>query len=67
MGYSGFGWLGVAYVALVPIPLYFFGAFVRKSHQDGTSGEVKPITIWTSPIPYLGALFVILIVVQIVF
>ena len=57
MAWSGFGWLGVAYVILVPIPLVFFSWLLRRSRKRNAAHPNAPVSLWTSPIPYLSVIF----------
>jgi hypothetical protein len=62
MAWSAFGWLGIAYVVIVPIPFFFFSYLMRRRQQMGNIDPHQPLTIWSSPIPYFSIIFVALIV-----
>jgi heme O synthase-like polyprenyltransferase len=61
MAWSAFGWMGITYAVVVPIPLVFLSWMVRRSQKNNT-GKMKPtLNIWTSPIPYLSFIFIFII------
>lgn len=65
MAWSAFGWMGVAYVVIVPIPFIVFSYLVRKRKKMDNPNPNRPVSFWTSPIPYFSILFVALILFQI--
>ena len=54
MAFSGFGWMGVVYVLVIPLPFVFFSYIVRKRKKAGHVSANKLPSIWFSPIPYLA-------------
>lgn len=62
MAWSAFGWLGVAYVVIVPIPFIFFSYLVRARQKAGNANPHQPMTIWSTPIPYFSLIFIVLMV-----
>jgi len=66
MAYSAFSWMGLLYVAVVPIPLVIYSIYFRKSKAQGGQYIQKPINLWTSPIPYLSIIFVALIIFNLI-
>ena len=60
MAWSAFGWMGITYAVVVPIPLLFLSWMVRRSQKNKT-GTRPTLNIWTSPIPYLSFIFLFII------
>jgi len=61
MAWSAFAWMGVAYVVVVPVPLIFFSWFIRRRKKTNNANPNAPVSLWTSPIPYLSLIFVAII------
>lgn len=61
MAWSAFGWMGITYAVVVPIPLVFLSWVVRRSQKNNNSNVRPTLNIWTSPIPYLSFIFIFII------
>jgi heme/copper-type cytochrome/quinol oxidase subunit 2 len=66
MAWSAFGWLGVAYIVIVPIPLVFFSWLIRRGKKRNGIQANSQISLWTSPIPYLSIIFVAFVLFNII-
>lgn len=66
MAWSAFGWLGIAYLVIVPIPLVFFSWMIRRSQKKSKNTDIPQLSLWTSPIPYLSVVFVAIIMFNVV-
>lgn len=64
MAWSAFGWLGVAYAVIVPIPLVFFSWMVRRNKNKPNANP--QVSLWTSPIPYLSIAFIAIILFYVI-
>jgi hypothetical protein len=61
MATSSFGYLGALYVLIVPTTLYGISYFVRKEKHSNTEYVAPTISLWSSPIPYLSIVFVVIV------
>jgi uncharacterized membrane protein YadS len=66
MAWSAFGWMGIAYVVIVPIPFLFFSYLVRRRKKMGKGNSPGPMSIWTSPIPYFAVIFLAIILFNVI-
>jgi hypothetical protein len=64
MAWSAFGWVGIAYVIIVPIPFILFSYIVRRRKQTDNANPNKPLSLWSSPVPYFAAIFVVIILLS---
>lgn len=62
MAWSAFGWMGIAYVVLVPVPFILFSYFIRRRREMGKTAHNTQLSLWSSPIPYFSIFFVFIIV-----
>lgn len=65
MAYSAFSWMGLLYVALIPIPIALVSLHLRKQRAE-QQNDKKTLSLWTSPIPYFSLFFIIIVVFHIV-